>query len=203
MKNFFKLYGKYFIWFFGAAVIFYMLLDRGSILDKFAASQVAAKEAAKARAEEKQRADYYAKENAKLVAENSVIAENIDIITASNSKYRSETKQYQAKIALMQKCEDARIALDFELSNCLAKSEKMSNDYVLQIDNLNANHTEQMILKGREITELIGQKTDEQNNRIAAQAQMALNRAKFKRRAIILAGAGVAAWIILSSLLGR
>lgn len=160
MKKLFKKYGIAVVGFLGAALIFYLILDRDRIAAKYAAAIAGNQILVEAQKLDEARADYYYKENAKLNAKIEESNMNIDLIAAGSRKYQAQARAATAKIAEMQRCEDARMALTVEFDLCKTKVKQITDDFVLQTDNLTLLYDNKIKLKDTEIGELITIKGD-------------------------------------------
>jgi len=155
MKSFFNNYGKYIIVWLMVAAIIYLWMDRGRMEDKYTAALAAAKVKDQMLKDEKDRANFYADQNAMLITKVHNANMEIDLTEAASKKYQAEAKAAQAKIKEMLDCEAARIALDFELTGCITKVGVIANEFVLKIDDLNLSWGNWVKSKDLEIEELV------------------------------------------------
>ena len=97
---------------------------------------------------------YYKRLNDKLSAKIQMDNQKIDELTAYGNKYHGEAVSAQKKIAEMTKCEDARIALNFELTNCIGKVDNLIGGFNLRIDELTKDYDDKITNKDNQIGEL-------------------------------------------------
>lgn len=203
MKTFLKSYAKYAVWFLGAAALMYMWLSVDEWKAKYSAMSIAKNIQEKARIGEQKRAAYYSKEYARLKAVIAQKEMEIDLIAAGSRKYQADAKAARAEIATMKECEAARIALDFELGRCLTNVKQITDDFVLQIGELEVSFNNLIAKKDVEIGELVGEKTELVKKYSVAYSKYLKFRASRARRAAIYVGTGIVAGLILSRLVGR
>lgn len=155
MKSFFNNYGKYIIGWLMVAAIIYLWMDRGRMVDNYTAALAAQKVLDKAAREEKQRADYYVRANAELQKKLDGNYEEIDNVHANSLKVQRELKLAHKEIATLKECRDREIALNFNLTKCENNLKTITDDFVLQIDNLRFNFSTVVKLKDVEIRGLV------------------------------------------------
>lgn len=200
MKTFFKTYGKYAIGFLLITTILYLWQDRGRWEDNYTAMLAANKVKDKMLKDEKDRANFYADQNAMLITKIHDKNMEIDLTEAASKKYQAEAKSAQAKIKEMQDCEAARIALDFELTGCITKVGVITNEFVLQIDDLNLSWGNLVRSKDTEIGELVINKVDLVERVSVLTGQMVKFKAERGRQRLFWFFVGLGGGLLVASL---
>ena len=176
----------------------YLYLRGEAYRDEAYAAKVMANIRAAALADEVKRSEYYSKEMDKLKVKESEYIQNIDEVTADSRVKQRKLTAAQAEIVQMKSCEDARIALNFELTTCISNISTITVDFNTQIENLTLNHNEIVSLLNREKAEILAEKSVYVEKYARTAGELVKNKAKSRRERIIFVAIGIVAGVLIS-----